>query len=241
MTEVDDASRLLGDLIGLRPPGQNTLPIMEKVREYAVGRGRGSSLQPKPQVASDNSSGDDFCRRVLEIIVELSPCPEPTLFVIAATRGLHRSGDGTLDGLSKLLRQSVEELEKRGLVQRKQNQLLVAPPEKKNDDVLELTTVAASQLNEESFELTSVAGSRLNEEILELTTVASTPINEDILILTSELELHERPSSASREGADSNQAQLRTQDQIKSADRKQKAGPTREQIIAAMRRFISDD
>jgi hypothetical protein len=162
-------------------------------------------LQPKPQAEPDPTCWNEFCGLVQEIIAELSPCPEPTLFVIAATRGLQRFGDGTLDDLGKLLRQSLQELQARGLVQINKDNLLLTPAE--------------------------------HDDILELTTVAQNPADEDILILTSELELYRSPEPGTRDEAP-NEKQLQTQTQISN-------GPehapelTREEIIAAMRRFVS--
>ena len=167
-------------------------------------------MQPKPQAEPDRTSWNEFCGLVLEIIAGLSPCPEPTLFVVAATRDLQRFGDGTLDHLNKLLCQCVQELEARGLVQLNQNHLVITPAESTEDD-----------------------------DILELTTVVGSPVNEDILLLTAELELHPSLRPCKGEEAQINQEQLQTQAQS-SGGRKQVAEPTREEIIAAMRRFISE-
>ena len=139
---------------------------------------------------------------MVEIIAELSPCPEPTLFVIAATRGLQRFGDGTLDDLGKLLRQSLQELQARGLVQINKDNLVITLTE--------------------------------HEDILELTTVVESPVGEDILVLTSELELYRAPDPGTRDEAP-HEKQLQTQTQISKSPE-----PTREEIIAAMRRFISE-
>jgi len=162
-------------------------------------------LQPKPQAKPDRTSWNEFCGLVVEIIAELSPCPEPTLFVIAATRGLQRFGDGTLDNLGKLLRQSLQELQARGLVQINKDNLLIAPTE--------------------------------DEDILELTTVVESPVDEDILVLTSELELYRSPDAGTRDEARINQE---PQPQTQISNRPEHAPePTREEIIAAMRRFVS--
>jgi hypothetical protein len=161
-------------------------------------------LQPKPQAEPDRTSWNEFCGLVLEIIAELSPCPEPTLFVVAATRDLQRFGDGTLDNLSKLLGQCVQELQARGLVQLNQNHLVITPAESTEDD-----------------------------DILELTTVVGSPVNEDILLLTAELEL--QPSLEAQTNQEQPQMQAHS-----SGGRKQTSEPTREEIIAAMHRFISE-
>jgi hypothetical protein len=162
-------------------------------------------LQPKPQAEPDRTSWNEFCGLVVEIIAELSPCPEPTLFVIAATRGLQRFGDGTLDDLGKLLRQSLQELQARGLVQINKDNLLITPAEQ--------------------------------EDILELTTVVESPVNENILVLTPELELYSSPDPGTRDEAP-NEKQPQTQSQISSSP-EHGPEPTREEIIAAMRRFVS--
>ena len=160
-------------------------------------------MQPKPQAEPDRTSWNEFCGLVVEIIAELSPCPEPTLFVIAATRGLQRFGDGTLDNLGKLLRQSLQELQARGLVQINKDNLLITPAGPDHEDILELTTVVEN------------------------------PVDEDILVLTSELE---RPGT--RDEAPMEQKQLKTQTTT-SKSPEHGPEPTREEIIAAMRRFVS--
>jgi hypothetical protein len=218
-------------------------------------------VQPKPQAESDLTPRNDFCRLVLEIIGELSPCPEPTLFVVAANRGLQRFGDGSLGDLSKLLDHCVKELQERGLVEIKEKHLVVTPeptavaeaPEKEeilnlptvagnaeDEDILDLTTIAGSTENEDVLELTAVAGSAENEDILELTTVAISAEDEDILNLTAELEVRGSLSPSKRDKSPSNQQQLRTQAPVTGAP-KRASEPTREEIIAAMRRFVSDE
>ena len=161
-------------------------------------------MQPKPQTELNPTSWNEFCALVVEIVAELSPCPEPTLFVIAATRGLQRFGDGTLDDLGKLLRQSLQELQARGLVEINKDNLLITFTE--------------------------------HEDILELTTVVESPVDEDILVPTSELELYRSPDPDTRDETQMNQMQ--TQTQI-SNSLEHAPEPTREQIIAAMRRFVS--
>jgi hypothetical protein len=182
-------------------------------------------LQPKSQAEPDRTSWSDFCRLVQGIIAELSPCPEPTLFVVAATRGLQGFGDGTLEDLSKLLRQSVQQLQARGLVQINEKNLLIAPAEITEDDAI--------------LELTTVAGSPVNEDILELTTAVGRSADEDILLLTAERELHSSRSSRKLDEADANKKQQQTETQFSDV-RKPAPEPTREEIIAAMRRFISE-
>jgi len=201
-------------------------------------------VQPKHE--SDLTPWNDFCRLVLEIIGELSPCPEPTLFVVAANRGLQRFGDGSLSDLSKLLDHCVKELQARGLMEIKEKHLVIIPeltaaaenPEKeeildlttvagsaKDDGILELTTLARSAEDEDVLELTTVARSAKDEDILELTAVAGSAEDEGILDLTPELEL--RPSSRPSK--------------LDKGPTKRAPEPTREEIIAAMRRFVSDD
>src|SRR5215470_14519010 len=82
-------------------------------------------LQPKPNAEPHLTSWNEFCRLVFEIIGELSPCPEPTLFVVAANRGLQRFCDGSLSDLSKLLDHCVKELQARGLVEIKEKHLVI--------------------------------------------------------------------------------------------------------------------
>jgi hypothetical protein len=97
-------------------------------------------LQPKPQAGPHPTSWNDFCRLVLKIIAELSPCSESRLLIVAANRGLERFGDGSLGDLSKLLGQCVQELQARRLVEITGEQLVIAPPASAEDeDILDLT------------------------------------------------------------------------------------------------------
>jgi hypothetical protein len=182
-------------------------------------------LQSRPQTEPDVTSWDDFCRSVLELIAELSPCPEPTLFVEAGIRGMQSFGDGSLHGLGKLLAQCTQELQARGLVQIKENRLLIAP--------------VASAEDNDILELSSVVGRPANEDILELTTVAGNPAEEDILLLTSELELDRSLHPGKRDEPPTNQKELRTPIQVLGGP-EHASDPTREEIIAAMRRFVSE-
>jgi len=162
-------------------------------------------LQPTPPTEPESASWNEFCDLVLEIIAELSPCPVPTLFVVAGTRGLQRFGDGTLDDLTKLLGRCLQELQARGLVKINEHHL-VSPAESADDEDLELTSVTASTEDE------------------------------DILLLTSELELHPslRPGKI-------DEARKQTQTHGQLSKDPEPAEPTREEIIAAMRRFLSKD
>jgi hypothetical protein len=97
-------------------------------------------LEPKPQAESHPTSWNDFCRLVLEIIAELSPCSESKLFIVAANRGLERFGDGSLSDVNNLLGQCVQELQARGLVEITGEQLVIATPASAQDeDILDLT------------------------------------------------------------------------------------------------------
>jgi hypothetical protein len=96
-------------------------------------------LQSKPQAGPHPASWNDFCCLVLKIIAELSPCSQSKLFIVAATRGLERFGNGSLGDLSKLLGQCAQELQARGLVEITGEQLVIAPPTSaKDDDMLDL-------------------------------------------------------------------------------------------------------
>jgi len=229
-------------------------------------------VQPKPQAESDLTPWNDFCRLVLEIIGELSPCPEPTLFVVAANRGLQRFCDGSLSDLSKLLDHCVKELQARGLVEIKEKHLVIVPevtavakdPEKEeilvtrsvegedildlttvagsadNEDDIDLTTVAESAEDEDILELTAVAGSAEDEDILELTAVAGSAEDEDILELTAELEPQPSLRLSKLDEAATKQRPSQTQEPVTGGP-KRVPEPTREEIIAAMRKFISDE
>jgi hypothetical protein len=165
-------------------------------------------LQPKPQTQPDHTAWNEFCNLVLEIIAELSPCPKPTLFVIAATRGLQRFGDGTLDNLSKLLARCLPELQARGLVQINSDNLVITPAGTEDEDILELSNVVES------------------------------PMDENILVLTSEAELYRYSDTGTHDEARINQKQLQTQTQTSDGPA-HASEPTREEIIAALRRFVS--
>src|SRR5262245_35002293 len=182
----------------------------------------GAQLQPKPPAEPASSSWNEFCGLVLQIIAEFSPCPEPTLFVVAATRGLQRFGDGTLDELSKLVDRCTQELQARGVVRIDEQRLITPAGSVENDSILELTTVAE----------------RVEEDrILELTTVAESVENETILLLTADLELHHSLPPGKSDGTPTHQSQAPTQAQRSVGP--ERPEPTREEIIAAMRRFIS--
>ena len=151
-------------------------------------------MQPKPQSEPHLNSWDDFCRLVLEIIAEQSPCSQSTLFVLAIARGLQSFGDVSLDELKKLLRRCVQELEARGLVQIDGANLILTPAlSTEDEDILELTAEAPTRAQlqpqtqatgnpkpprEPTRERISAApaGSAEYEDILELT--AEVPINQ---------------------------------------------------------------
>jgi hypothetical protein len=106
----------------------------------------------KPQSEPHLTSWDDFCRSVLKIIAELSPCSESKLLIVAANRGLERFGDGSLAGLSKLLGQCVQELQARGLVEINGEQLVIAPAGSAEDtlDLMAEPELRPSKLDEAS-------------------------------------------------------------------------------------------
>ena len=198
---------------------------------------------------------------MLEIIAELSPCPEPTLFVVAATRGLQRFANGSLEDLGKLLRKCVQELKSRGLVEIKGSQLVIAPARSTVDeDILDLKSdlelkpqstrekIAESAGDQDILDLTpehelrsvTRASDRPTEydDILDLAAEFELHGDKQILDLTAELELQDlRPPKLDK--APSNQ-QLQTKNPATGGP-KRAPEPTREEIIAAMRRFISDD
>jgi hypothetical protein len=118
----------------------------------------------------------------------------------------------------------VQELRARGLVQINQNYLVI--------------TCAESSEDEDILELTTVSGSSAKEDILELTTPVGRSADEDILLLTAELELHSLRGSRKLDEAPANQKQPQTETQFSGA-RKPALEPTREEIIAALRHFVS--
>jgi hypothetical protein len=192
-------------------------------------------VQPKPQAEPPLTSWNDFCRLVLEIIGELSPCPEPTLFVVAANRGMQRFGDGTLDDLRKLLGQCVQELKSRELVEISGQQLVIATTRSAGEEhILDLTVESQPQSVKEK------AAEPVGDDILDLTAELELHQAEDLLELTAELEFHPSLRPSKLDKAPREQQQL--QKQAPGTGRaKGAAEPTREEIIAAMRRFISDE
>ena len=215
-------------------------------------------MQPKPQTESSLTSWNDFCRLVLEIITELSPCPEPTLFVVAATRGLQRFANGSLEDLGKLLRKCLQELNSRGLVEIKGGQLVIPTAGSRGDERI-MDQMAGVESRPQSLKEKPTVGA--GDDIIELTAElefqpqsVTEKSARDILDLTAEFELHDvddllelttalefhpslRPSKLDKAPRD--QQQLQTQAQGKGP--KGAVEPSREEIIAAMRRFISDD
>jgi hypothetical protein len=174
---------------------------------------------------------------VLGIIAELSPCPEPTLFVVAATRGLQRFTNGSLEELGKLLGKCVEELKARGLVKEVEGSQLVIVPARSavdDDDILVLT--AENELQPQSVRQAFDRPIGC-EDILDLPTKLEVHEDEHILDLTAELELQAPPPS--KLDKPTNQ-QFQTKDTATGSP-KRAPEPTREEIIDAMRRFISDD
>jgi hypothetical protein len=188
-------------------------------------------MQPNVRAESPLSDANEFCRLVLEIIAELSPCPEPTLFVVAATRGLQRFGDGTLDDLSKRLRPCVQELKARGLVEIRE-QLLIAPARTAGtEDILDLT---ANLEFRPQFAKEMPAGGGGND-VLDPT---REPQHEDILDLIAEFDGESRPFELDK--APINQQQPPTQSP-ETGGQKHATETTREEVIAALRKFISND
>jgi hypothetical protein len=115
-----------------------------------------------------------------------------------------------------------------------------------DEDILELTTEASTSQTQVQTQaqvigspkpareptreriIAASAPSAEDEDILELTTEVELHEVEDILELTAELELHPPLQPSKRDEAVTNQMQRARE-------------PTREEIIAAMRRFISDE
>jgi hypothetical protein len=165
------------------------------LRDYTVVQKGEVQLQPNPQAKSELTSWDDFRRSVLNIIAELSPCPEPTLFVIAGLRGLQAFGDGTLEDLRKLLGQSVQELQGRGLVEINGEQLVITSAGRLDgQDIVESLTE--------------------DDDILELSTVAEGAAEGDNLLLTAELELKPSFPTGKLDEATTSKKRPRTQDQV---------------------------
>jgi hypothetical protein len=216
---------------------------------------RRGEVQLKPQAEPHLTSWNDFCRLVLKSIAE-SPCSEPELFIAAAYRGLQRFGDGSLGDLSKLLGQCVQELQARGLVEINGEQLVITPAGSAEEDILDLTaelelqpSLRPSKLdqaptNQKQLQTQAhVTGGPKRAPKSTREEIIATPAGsaeEDILDLTAELELQPSLRPSKLDQAPTNQKQLQTQAHVTGGP-KRAPEPTREEIIAAMRRFISDD
>ena len=146
-------------------------------------------MQPGPPAESDptSTSWNNFYHLVLEIIAELSPCSEPKLFIVAATRGLERFGDGSLSDLSKLLSQCAQELQVRGLVEINGEQLVIAHAGCADENILDLTTEVVGCADENILDLTTEVVGCADENILDLTTEVVGCADENILDLTTEV------------------------------------------------------
>jgi hypothetical protein len=242
-----------------RQAKQKELQLESDLRDYGDNDKGRVNLQPKPRTESSLTSWNDFCRLVLEIIEELSPCPEPTLFLVAANRGLHRFGDGTLDDLRKLLGQCVQELKSRGLVEISGEQLVIATAGSAGEEhILDLTADIESQpqsvkekpavrVGDDIIELTAElefqpqsVREKSARDILDLTAELELHDVDHLLELTAELEFHPSLRPSKLDKAPRDQQQLQTQ-ALATGRPKGAAEPTREEIIAAMRRFISDE
>jgi hypothetical protein len=161
---------------------------------------------------------------VLEIIEEQSPCSQLTLFVLAAARGLPSFGD-SLAEFKKLLSRWVRELRARGLVQIDGGRLLVATA---GSAEIGLTSEFGQHEVEDVLGLTHDLELRELEEILDLTPELERHEFDDVPELTPELELRPSVATSKPDEAPMNQA----------IGRKGAPEPTKEEIIAAMRRFI---
>jgi hypothetical protein len=193
-----------------------------------IGRGE-VQLDTKPQAKSHPTSENDLCRLVLEIIEEQSPCSQSMLFVLAISRGLPIFGGGPLADFKKLLSRCVRELKARGLVQIDGGQLLVATASAKID----LTSEFGQHEVEDVLELTPDLELCELDEILDLTPELERHEFDDVLELTPELELRPSVATSKPDEAAMNRGY--------TIGRKGAPEPTKEEIIAAMRRFISDD
>jgi hypothetical protein len=78
-------------------------------------------LEPRSQAELQFASRDDFHHLMLGMIVKLSPCSEQHLFDVVAGQ----AGRKSLRSRNKSIRQSVRELQARGFVEIKEDQLVV--------------------------------------------------------------------------------------------------------------------
>jgi hypothetical protein len=183
-----------------------------------IGRGE-LQLDPKPPGKPHLTSWNDFCRLVLEIIAQQSPCSQPTLFLIATARGLQNFGDGTLSELKKLLRRCVQELKARGLVQIDGAHLVLTPARGAEEkDSRELT---AEVPTDQTPQVQVTGKPKLVHEVIKERIIAApapNAENEDILELKAE--------------ASTSQTQQKTQAQVTNS-LKPAREPTRDRIIAA--------
>jgi hypothetical protein len=226
-------------------------------------------LQSKPQAVPGLTSLNDFHRAVLEIIEEMSPCSEPKIFITMISRGLGSFGDGSLGDFRKLLGQCVQDLKARGLVAIDEDAFVIVSEVSAEDEDI-LARAVAKHLPERLAELeqhpaglgeastnqkemdpddagVTDGAERAPELPKEDMNATSSESAEDVEILdpTAEFEQNApRPNEASTSqgyaGGDPNTGTPQTQAEV-TDDAEHVAELTREEIIAAMRQFISDD
>ncbi len=88
-----------------------------------VSRERAVLVNSDFQSAPIDDSLDAFCRAVLKVIAEFSPCSEDRLFIVAATREL--GGEQSLGNLKKRLRAGLLQLIDKGAVEIQGEELVV--------------------------------------------------------------------------------------------------------------------
>jgi hypothetical protein len=217
-------------------------------------------LQSKPQAVPGLTSLNDFHRAVLEIIEEMSPCSEPKIFITTISRGLGSFGDGSLGDFRKLLGQCVQDLKARGLVAIDEDAfVIVSEVSAEDEDILDPTAeleqhpagLGEASTNQKEMDPDDAGVTDGAERAPELPkedmNATSSESAEDVEILdpTAEFEQNApRPNEASTSqgyaGGDPNTGIPQTQAEV-TDDAEHVAELTREEIIAAMRQFISDD
>jgi cell pole-organizing protein PopZ len=80
------------------------------------------------QTTSVSGSLDDFCRSMLQLVAELSPCSEERLFITAVNRELVGSRDLSLGDVKALLHKCVQQLEAQGLLKIHGEELVITEP-----------------------------------------------------------------------------------------------------------------
>lgn len=106
------------------------------------------------QTTSVNDFLDSFCRSLLQIIAELSPCSEQKLFIVAVNRDLPESRELSLGDFKELLHKRLQQLEEQGFLKVSGEELVITRPEDASIEAQDDTERTPKPTREESIDLT---------------------------------------------------------------------------------------